>query len=89
MVVRTPRFLQCEKASRESYPPSPRTMATGGFFTLETRRSLATGLQQPQSHTYSVTVSTVLSSAGASSTPTDTASSAPRSSSGMPSLSRA
>ncbi|MCE2508865.1 MAG: hypothetical protein J4G04_06170, partial [Nitrosopumilaceae archaeon] len=56
---------------------------------METRRSLATGLQQPQSHMYSVTVSTTFSSAGESFTSADTAGSAPRSSSGMPSLSRA
>jgi hypothetical protein len=87
MVVRTPRFLQWENASRESYPPSPRMVATGGL--LETRRSLATVWQQPQSHMYSVIVSVEFSSAGASSTSTDTDGSMVWSSSGTPSLSRA
>ena len=60
MVVRTPCFLQWEQASRESYLPSPRMMATGRGFTFEMRRSLATAWQQPQSYTYLVIASSVL-----------------------------
>ena len=51
------------------------------------RRFPVTGLQQP--HIYSVTVSAVFSSAGVSSTFTDTAGPALQSSSDAPSLSRA